>query len=82
MLLERSDGVKIVTGATAQDGRHVSVELDEADITSVDLSEMSLLQKHKEMMKQGDILITMYFKDAGIFSQDYAVQKLKEIKSR
>lgn len=74
--------MKIVTGATAQDGRYVSVELDESDIASIDLSEMSPLQKHKEMMRQGDILITMYFKDVGIFSHDYAVQKLKEIKSR
>lgn len=73
--------MKIITGATSSDGRHISVELEESDIER-DLSELSLAKKHKVMMQHGDLLIVSYFRDAGVFTKDYAEQRIREITSR
>lgn len=79
--MEASELVKIKSGATAQDGRYVEVELDESDLPTLN-KELSALQKHKAMMQSADIMIVKYMLDAGIFTQEFATQRLQEIKSR
>lgn len=72
--------MKIVSGATASDGRHISVELEESDIEG-DLP-TNVAAKHKKMMQVADILVVKYFVDAEIFTADYGKQRMKEIQSR
>lgn len=73
--------MKVISGATAQDGRYVSVELDEADLPTLN-AELPALSKHKAMMQAADTMLVKYMEDAGILTPDYAQQRLKEILSR
>lgn len=71
--------MKVVSGATAADGRYVSVELEESDVPNLP---EKYGPKHVAMMKAADALIVKYFYDAGVFTSEYAAQRMKEINSR
>lgn len=72
--------MKVKSGASASDGRYLEVELEESDLNLP--SEIGAMEKHKKMMQEADLLIVKYMLDAGLFTKDYALSRLKEIKSR
>jgi hypothetical protein len=77
--------MKVTSGCTASNGKHVEVELDDADGLlqwPEQWASMNLGQRYRALTKIADILVVQHLQADDLISDEYAFARLHAIAER